>query len=97
MDINRPKHVVIGGGGFAGTGLYPQTGLAKRSAAYPDRQEQLSSILAITLPGGHLATGIHDVAVSLRKLFRKHPNVEVKLGASLRAKPKVPGAESTND
>jgi NADH dehydrogenase len=78
-DKNGPKHVVIVGGGFAGLGCARK--LASRNEVrvtlidknnYHQFQPLLSQVATSLLAPD-------DVAIFLRKLFRNHPNVDVKL------------------
>jgi len=74
------KHVVVVGGGFAGLGCARR--LAKRKDVrvtlldkhnYHQFQPLLYQVATCQLASS-------DIAFSLRKVFRKHPNVDVKLG-----------------
>jgi NADH dehydrogenase len=80
IAVTGTKHVVIVGGGFAGMGCARK--LAKRPDIhvtlidkhnYHQFQPLLYQVATSQLPSS-------DVATNLRKRFRKHPNVDVKLG-----------------
>jgi NADH dehydrogenase len=78
-EDNTSRHVVIVGGGFAGVGC--AHALAKHDAVRVtllDRNNyhQFQPLL-YQVATSQLAPD--DIAYSLRKLFRKHPNVDVKL------------------
>ncbi|MFW6112967.1 MAG: NAD(P)/FAD-dependent oxidoreductase [Thermodesulfobacteriota bacterium] len=74
-----PKHVVIVGGGFAGLGCACKLASHKEvrvTLIDKNNYHQFQPLLY------QVATSLlapDDIAVSLRKLFRKHPNVDVKL------------------
>jgi NADH dehydrogenase len=77
-DKNGPKHVVIVGGGFAGLGC-ARTLASQREVRVTlidkNNYHQFQPLL-YQVATSQLATD--DVAVSLRKLFLKHPNVDIK-------------------
>ncbi len=89
MVDNGPKHVIIVGGGFAGLGC------ARKLASHQEvrvtlidknNYHQFQPLLY------QVATSIlapDDIAVSLRKLFHKHPNVDVKLAEVTSVDPKT--------
>lgn len=86
-DKHGPKHVIIVGGGFAGLGC------ARKLASRPEvrvtlidknNYHQFQPLLY------QVATSLlapDDIAVSLRKIFRKYPNVDVKLAEVESADP----------
>jgi len=86
-EKNGPKHVVIVGGGFAGLGCARKLASRKEvRVTLIDRNNyhQFQPLLY------QVATSLlapDDVAVSLRKLFRKHPNVDVKLAEVVSVDP----------
>src|SRR5689334_11899813 len=99
----RKHHVIVIGGGFAGIGC------AKRLAGredvrvtvidrdnYPQFQPLLYQVATSQLAASH-------IAFSLRKLFRKHPNISVKLAEAASVDPAThtvvttDGAEHTGD
>ena len=86
-DQNGPKHVVIVGGGFAGLGCARH--LASKNEVRvtlidKNNYHQFQPLLY------QVATSLlapDDVAVSLRNLFKKHPNVDVKEAEVVSADP----------
>ena len=90
MDAqNDRRHVVIVGGGFAGLGC------ARKLASHADvritlidkNNYQQFQPLLYQVATSQLSSS--DAAWSLRKLFRKNPNVDVKLGEVISADPKT--------
>jgi NADH:ubiquinone reductase (H+-translocating) len=77
-DKNGPKHVVIVGGGFAGLGCARTLASQKevRVTLIDKNNYHQFQPLLYQVATSQLATD--DVAVSLRQLFLKHPNVDVK-------------------
>jgi NADH dehydrogenase len=80
QELNRVKHVVIVGGGFAGLNC------ARKLAERPDvrvtlidknNYQQFQPLLYQVATAGLSAT---NAAFSLRSVLRGHPNVDVKLG-----------------
>ena len=76
----RKHHVVIVGGGFAGVGCARRLARSEDVRVtlidrnnYHQFQPLLYQVATSQLAASH-------IAFSLRKLFRKHPNVSVKLG-----------------
>jgi NADH dehydrogenase len=86
-DKNGPKHVVIVGGGFAGVGCARELASKKEvRVTLIDRNNyhQFQPLLY------QVATSLlapDDIAVSLRKLFRKSSNVDVKLAEVVAVDP----------
>jgi len=79
-NVGERRHVVVVGGGFAGLGCVKR--LARDDAVSVtliDRHNyhQFQPLL-YQVATSQLAS--NDIAFSLRKLFRDHPNVDVKLG-----------------
>ncbi|MEJ2069988.1 MAG: NAD(P)/FAD-dependent oxidoreductase [Syntrophobacterales bacterium] len=95
-EKNGRKHVIIVGGGFAGLGC--ARALASRKevrVTLIDRNNyhQFQPLLY------QVATSMlapDDVAVSLRKLFRKNPNVDVKLAEVASVDPKAKTVTTTS-
>jgi NADH dehydrogenase len=86
-DKNGPKHVVMVGGGFAGIGCARKLASKKEvrvTLIDKNNYHQFQPLLY------QVATSIlapDDVAVSLRKLFRKSSNVDVKLAEVVAVDP----------
>ena len=88
-DKGGPKHVVIVGSGFAGLGCARKLALRKEvrvTLIDKNNYHQFQPLLY------QVATSLlapDDIAVSLRKLFRTHPNVDVKLAEVVSIDPKA--------
>jgi NADH dehydrogenase len=88
-DKNGPKHVVILGGGFAGLGCARKLASQKevRVTLIDKNNYHQFQPLLYQMATSQLATD--DVAVSLRRLFRQHPNVDIKEAEVVSVDPKV--------
>src|SRR5262245_18728916 len=95
MSPGAPRHVVIVGGGFAGLGC--ARSLAKQDDVrvtlidrtnYHQFQPLLYQIATSQL-------GSAQVAMSLRKIFRNHPNVDVKMAEVASVDPQTLTVTST--
>ena len=89
MVDNGPKHVIIVGGGSAGLGCARKLASHQEVRVtlidknnYHQFQPLLYQVATSTLAPD-------DFAVSLRKLFHKHPNVDVKLAEVTSVDPKA--------
>jgi NADH dehydrogenase len=86
---NGPKHVVIVGGGFAGLGCARKLASQKevRVTLIDKNNYHQFQPLLYQVATSQLVTD--DVAVSLRKLFLKHPNVDIKEAEVASVDPKA--------
>ena len=78
-EKNGPKHVVIVGGGFAGLGCARKLASHKEVRVTLIDKNNYHQFQPLLYQVATSMLAPDDIAVSLRKLFSKHPNVDVKL------------------
>lgn len=86
-DKNGPKHVVIVGGGFAGLGCARKLASRKEVRVTLIDKHNYHQFQPLLYQVATSLLAPDDVSVSLRKLFRNHPNVDVKLAEVAAADP----------
>ena len=80
-EKNGRKHVVIVGGGFAGLGCARTLASRKEVRVTLIDKNNYHQFQPLLYQVATSMLAPDDIAVSLRKLFRTHPNVDVKLAA----------------